>query len=104
MSGLPDGRWDGWYEQGGARSPQSQHLVFVDGVLRGEGDDELGPFDVSGEYSVSSPTSGRVAWVKTYRGSHSVLYLGEWDGADLLGTWEIWGMRGRFGFVPPGSR
>lgn len=98
---LPSGRWNGWYAQGWERFPQSQDLLFADGIVRGTGTDDLGAFTVEGEYALDASDQGRVGWVKTYRGSHSVLYLGTWDGRELSGRWEIRGTGDAFGFLPP---
>lgn len=81
------------------RFPQEQVMEFADGMLRGEGNDGIGPFRIEGQYC-SEGDAVRVGWIKTYDGGHSVLYLGSFDGGWILGTWALQGDVGDgFGFA-----
>merc|ERR1719310_1282818 len=74
ISSLPDGTWQGWYEQQGRRSSSSSDLFFADGKVRGGGNDEVGEFNLRGTYVGTLATSMQMEWVKTYIGKHSVIY------------------------------
>ncbi len=75
-------------------------MEFADGMLRGEGRDDLGPFRIEGQYRVEG-TAVRVGWIKTYDGRHSVLYLGALDGGWIRGAWRLQGDEGdNFAFAP----
>ena len=102
MSGrvvLTSGEWVGHYEQHGAEYAQRMTLELADGLVRGDGVDEIGTFTLDGEYRVDEE-GVRIGWVKTYDGAHSVLYVGEVDGAAIRGTWSLTGGRGRFELRP----
>jgi hypothetical protein len=86
---LTSGRWSGFYKQGGRRYPQHMTLEFSDGLVRGDGSDDLGPFTIDGEYRADDGGELRVGWIKTYEGAHSVLYLGRLDDDCIVGTWRI---------------
>lgn len=79
------GPWVGFWIQGSRRGSMRLILRFGDETIEGEGDDFIGDFTVSGEYSVV--TNG-VGFTKTYR-THLVLYNGTWDGAMISGEWEF---------------
>ena len=62
------------------------HLTFADGLLTGDGTDDLGRFLIRGHYDV---TSRECSWTKTYPGSHDVSYRGFRENRGIWGTWEI---------------
>jgi hypothetical protein len=70
------------------------HLSFSNGIMTGEGNDDVGPFLVRGKYDGSSR---ECYWTKSYPGSHDVFYRGFREGRGIWGTWEI-GDLGRGGF------
>ena len=86
---LASGEWAGHYEQGGAKYPQRMTLEFADGVIRGDGIDTVGSFSLEGGYGEVEGLL-RLGWIKTYDGSHSVLYRGTLtaDGG-ISGDWMI---------------
>jgi hypothetical protein len=57
--------WAGHYEQSGADYPQRMKLEFADGLIRGDGVDDIGAFVVDGEYRVDAGEV-RLGWIKTY--------------------------------------
>ena len=61
-------------------------LQFGEGVLTGEGNDDVGPFVVRGQYNA---TSLECSWKKTYVGQHAVDYRGFREGKGIWGTWRI---------------
>jgi hypothetical protein len=82
------------------RFKQVQTMEFADGIVRGEGEDRIGSFRIEGQYRLEGDLI-RIGWIKTYEGAHSVLYLGAYDGTEILGDWEVQGGIGsRFGFAP----
>jgi hypothetical protein len=80
-------------------------LEFADGVVRGDGVDEVGTFALAGGYGTVEGEL-RVGWIKTYDRGHSVLYRGHVDaGGALVGTWRIeetW--QGGFALEPAHAR
>ncbi|MEZ4411270.1 MAG: hypothetical protein R3A52_33030 [Polyangiales bacterium] len=92
---LVSGVWDGHFEQLGRRFPQKMTLEFADGLVRGDGVDDLGSFTVEGEYRADEG-GVRVGWIKTYEGAHSVLYLGTVEGRAVRGRWSIDATSGAF--------
>lgn len=97
---LSSGRWRGYYAQGGSRYPQEVALEFADGIIRGDGRDDLGTFAIDGEYRADGDEV-RVGWIKTYDGAHSVLYLGALRDRGIEGTWSLSGLAGSFALAPP---
>jgi hypothetical protein len=90
MVDLHSGEWSGFYEQHAGRHPQRMTLEFADGVVRGDGIDELSAFRLEGEYRVEAGGEVRIGWLKTYDRSHSILYLGTLDGEGrIVGSWRI---------------
>jgi hypothetical protein len=85
---LPSGLWAGHYVQYLLKHPQEMTLEFADGLVRGDGRDGLGVFTVDGEYRVEG-AQVRLGWVKTYEGSHSVLYLGKLEAHQIVGRWSL---------------
>lgn len=67
--------------------PQEMVLEFADGIVRGDGRDDLGTFAIEGEYRVGDDV--RVGWIKTYDQAHSVLYRGVLRDDALEGRWQI---------------
>jgi hypothetical protein len=61
-------------------------LTFANGVLSGDGTDDVGPFLVKGGYDAGT---GECHWLKSYPGSHDVYYRGFREGKGIWGTWEI---------------
>ena len=96
---LASGMWEGFYAQGGRRYPQDMRLEFADGLMRGDGIDDLGAFTIEGEYRVAEDEV-RLGWIKTYEGAHSVLYLGVLEGEVLVGEWSIRGWGDAFELTP----
>jgi hypothetical protein len=85
---YPSGAWRGYWEQPGwgRQTMDSLYLVFVNGTIEGEGRDVVGSFTFTGTYD----TEGHVTLTKRYRGRHSVLYRGTYDGeGTIFGQWTI---------------
>ncbi|MBI3817382.1 MAG: hypothetical protein HY286_01730 [Planctomycetes bacterium] len=61
-------------------------IRFFEGLLRGDGSDDVGIFIIRGSYDRESMD---VHFVKNYPGSHDVYYKGVRDGKGIWGTWEI---------------
>jgi hypothetical protein len=62
------------------------HLTFANGVISGDGNDDVGPFIIKGKYD---STNGECYWTKSYLGAHDVFYRGFREGKGIWGTWEI---------------
>jgi hypothetical protein len=62
------------------------HLTFANGVMSGDGNDDIGRFLIKGRYDCSS---SECYWTKSYIGSHDVFYRGFREGKGIWGTWEI---------------
>jgi len=92
---LPSGLWEGHYEQWGSNHPQKMTLEFADGIIEGDGVDGIGSFLIEGEYRVDR-NEVRAGWIKTYKGRHSVLYLGTLQKGRIVGQWELTGFNGDF--------
>jgi len=102
MSEIPtlySGLWVGMYEQSRHEYPQKMTLEFADGLMRGDGADDLGTFAIVGEYRAEGGAI-RMGWIKTYDQAHSVLYLGTYEGVEVRGKWDIQGYRGGFALSP----
>lgn len=69
-------------------------FTFERGRITGEGNDNVGPFIISGTYDT---VSRECYWTKTYVGARDVFYRGFREGKGIWGTWEI-GQRWRGGF------
>lgn len=94
---FPSGPWIGFYVYSTAR--QNRHrmdlgLTFANGVISGEGTDDIDKFVLRGRYETKSK---QVYWTKTYLGAHDVYYKGFREGRGIWGTWEI-GRAERGGF------
>jgi hypothetical protein len=89
---FPSGPWIGFYTYSSTK--QNRHrmdlgLTFANGVIGGDGTDDIGKFVLRGRYDAKSR---EVHWTKTYLGAHDVFYKGCREGRGIWGTWEI----GRF--------
>jgi hypothetical protein len=62
------------------------HLTFANGVISGDGNDDIGRFLIKGRYDCQV---SECYWTKTYVGSHDVFYRGFREGKGIWGTWEI---------------
>jgi hypothetical protein len=69
-------------------------LNFANGILSGDGSDDVGRFLIKGRYDAATRDCH---WTKSYLGSHDVFYKGCREGKGIRGTWEI-GQRFRGGF------
>ncbi len=92
---FSSGPWTGFYNY----QPRDRHrmdldLAFAEGSIRGEGNDDVGRFLISGRYDCANLECW---WTKTYPGSHDVHYRGFREGKGIWGTWEI-GLHSRGGF------
>jgi hypothetical protein len=84
---YPSGPWVGFYNyQPGDRHRMQLHLTFANGVMSGDGNDDIGRFLIKGRYDCSS---AECYWTKSYLGSHDVFYRGFREGKGIWGTWEI---------------
>jgi hypothetical protein len=85
---FPSGPWVGYYNYSRltARHGMDLHLEFANGVLSGDGVDDVGHFIIHGVYSNQSLEA---SWTKTYPASHTVGYRGFREGKGIWGTWEI---------------
>jgi hypothetical protein len=61
------------------------HLTFANGVISGDGNDDIGRFFIKGRCD----SRGECHWTKTYAGAHDVFYRGFREGKGIWGTWEI---------------
>lgn len=99
---FPSGPWVGYYlyAAGGARHRMELTLNFKEGLVSGDGFDDVGPFLLHGAYSAETR---EVRWVKNYPGSHNVFYRGFREGKGIWGVWEIPpSARGGFKIWPKG--
>jgi hypothetical protein len=85
---FPSGPWVGFYTYAARarRHRMDLALEFGNGRITGEGNDEIGPFIISGRYDSKS---GECHWTKTYICRHDVYYAGSRSGKGIGGTWEI---------------
>ena len=84
---FPSGPWTGFYNyRPGGRHRMALHLNFVNGILNGEGCDDIGKFLIKGCYDASTR---ECYWTKSYIGAHDVFYRGFREGKGIWGTWEI---------------
>ena len=92
---FPSGPWTGFYNYGPPdKHRMDLHLVFADGRIHGDGNDDIGRFSIQGRYSEAER---ECHWTKTYPGSHDVHYRGFREGKGIWGAWEI-GLLARGGF------
>ena len=84
---FPSGPWTGFYNhRPGDRHRMDMELTFENGVITGDGNDDVGRFSVRGRYQESTRDCH---WTKTYAGAHDVFYRGFREGKGIWGTWEI---------------
>lgn len=87
---LPSGPWVGFYSYHGESGKHRMDLglTFTNGIVSGEGNDDIGAFIIRGHYDVAAK---ECYWTKTYVGAHDVYYRGfrEGKGKGIWGTWEI---------------
>jgi hypothetical protein len=84
---FPSGPWTGFYNyRPGTRHRMDLHLTFANGLLNGDGSDDIGPFLIKGRYDEKTR---ECYWTKTYLGAHDVFYKGFREGKGIWGTWEI---------------
>jgi hypothetical protein len=84
---FPSGPWTGFYTYGPAdKHRMDLNLTFADGAMSGDGNDDVGIFQIRGQYDAESL---ECYWTKTYPGSHDVHYRGFREGKGIWGTWEI---------------
>jgi hypothetical protein len=62
------------------------HLTFANGMMSGDGNDDIGRFIIKGRYDCRA---AECYWTKSYLGSHDVFYRGFREGKGIWGTWEI---------------
>ena len=92
--------WTGWWEQRGLGRRTMHNLVLdvaANGVVKGGGDDCIGPFTFAGQFRAD----GTVSLIKQYIGRHWVSYEGLNSGEGIFGTWCISGLwTGKFALRP----
>ena len=84
---FPSGPWTGFYNyRPGDRHRMDLTLNFKNGVINGDGTDDVGRFHIRGRYETGTR---ECHWTKTYIGAHDVFYRGFREGKGIWGTWEI---------------
>ena len=85
---FPSGQWVGFYMYPGRSERFLMDLVleFRDGVMTGEGWDNIGLFDIDGRYSTKNL---ECSWKKMYYQKHTVQYTGYGAKKGIWGTWTI---------------
>ena len=84
---FPSGPWIGFYNyRPGNRHRMDLRLTFANGLLSGDGSDDVGRFLIKGRYDASTR---ECYWTKSYLGAHDVYYRGFREGKGIWGTWEI---------------
>jgi hypothetical protein len=87
-SDFPSGPWTGYYTY--VRIPvkcrTDVRFTFANSRITGEGNDNIGPFVITGSYDV---VAKECCWTKTYVAAHDVFYKGFREGRGIWGTWEI---------------
>jgi len=61
-------------------------LEFSNGLMTGEGNDDVGPFIIKGRYDAATL---ECYWTKSYIGAHDVFYRGFREGKGIWGVWQI---------------
>jgi hypothetical protein len=99
---FPSGPWIGFYTYPGRteRFLQDLNLRFENGVMSGDGADNIGFFGIAGRYHVQER---ECFWTKTYHGRHSVEYQGYREKKGIWGTWTIGPTKGGFHIWPLGE-
>lgn len=72
-------------------------LEFKNGVISGEGHDDVGGFVISGRYSTENHECD---WKKTYVARHTVNYHGFRESKGIWGMWHLPGTHGGFQIWP----
>ncbi len=87
-SRFPSGPWCGFFLMSHlpGRHQMELHLTFRQGVMTGEGRDQIGAFLIRGRYQVED---GQCWWTKRYISKHDVSYRGYNEGKGIWGLWEI---------------
>ena len=75
-------------------------LCFGDGMISGDGNDDIGQFVVTGRYDEANC---ECYWTKTYIGAHDVYYRGFREGKGIWGVWELPNESGGFHVWPLGQ-
>jgi hypothetical protein len=84
---FPSGPWTGFYNYDPKdKHRMDLHLGFANGIMTGDGNDDVGRFLIRGKYDEAS---GECTFHKTYVGSHTVFYRGFREGKGIWGAWEI---------------
>ncbi len=84
---FPSGPWTGFYNYyPGDRHRMDLALTFANGLMSGDGVDDVGRFLIKGKYDTARH---ECYWTKTYVGAHDVFYRGFREGKGIWGTWEI---------------
>jgi hypothetical protein len=85
---FPSGPWTGFFllPTRPGRHWMELDLKFRDGLVGGDGRDSVGPFRITGRYTISD---GKCRWTKTYLGKHSLFYQGYNEGKGIWGNWEM---------------
>ncbi len=84
---FPSGPWTGFYNyQPGERHWMDLALTFANGIVSGDGTDDIGRFLIKGRYDAAKR---ECYWTKNYVGAHDVYYRGFREGKGIWGTWEI---------------
>jgi hypothetical protein len=99
---FPSGPWTGFYNY---RSSTRKHrmdliLAFADGMISGDGNDDIGEFVVTGRFDEANC---ECYWTKTYIGAHDVYYRGFREGEGIWGLWELPSQSGGFQIWPLGQ-
>lgn len=95
---YPSGAWRGFYSYGaGDRHSMQLDLLFSNGILAGDGVDDVGSFLINGSYDQESAAC---RWTKTYIGAHDVAYSGARDGKGIAGAWQLRFGHGTFRIWP----
>jgi hypothetical protein len=101
---FPSGPWIGFYNYTGPadRHRMDLNLTFSNGIMTGDGNDDVGRFTIRGKYDAQNR---ECYWTKQYLGSHDVFYRGFREGKGIWGTWEISNFsHGGFHIWPRGSQ
>jgi hypothetical protein len=93
---FPSGPWTGFYSYANPADKHRMdlHLTFANGIMTGDGNDDVGLFRIQGRYDAGV---AECYWTKVYPGSHEVFYRGYREGKGIWGRWEI-GLLGHGGF------
>lgn len=84
---FPSGPWTGFYNyRPGDRHRMDLALTFANGLMSGDGTDDIGRFLIKGRYDAANR---ECYWTKSYIGAHDVYYRGFREGKGIWGTWEI---------------